>query len=298
MISAPHGGGLFPDNIPNRTRGCLKNSTCVWSHDVCNQSSTVNCQITTVRDTITDEFAQNVAKQLVEMYNLHPFLVIGQWNRKIVDFNREISEATFNHPEAMSGYQSYHQFLSEGIRRIENQYGKGLLLDIHGHIQGNYTMVGYLLTSADLNNENFDNVQTSIEQLLQSSTDRRQSVIGDNSFGSILEENDLSIVYPSRMNPKPGQNRFYAGGYITQHYRSSKMNVIQTELSYEILGANEEKEYAKKYAQSVYQFMVKNNLLVSQSYSIFVSSKNVSFKRIVLLMMTQVLTYWRISIKI
>ncbi|CAF4547227.1 unnamed protein product, partial [Rotaria magnacalcarata] len=64
--------------------------------------------------------------------NLKPFVVIGKWHRKKVDFNREINEATLNHPEAINAHKSYHTNLKNAINKIEQQYGKGLLIDIHG----------------------------------------------------------------------------------------------------------------------------------------------------------------------
>ena len=138
IISAPHGGSLMPDDVPDRTEGgCLRNvgpdaDVCTWFYDdPCEDGE--RCESTTVKDTLSDEFAENVANELSEKWSLTPSVVIGKWARKKVDFNREINEATLNYPEAILAYQSYHSNIEQAVDRIYEKFGKGLLIDIHGH---------------------------------------------------------------------------------------------------------------------------------------------------------------------
>ena len=119
ILSAPHGGVLQPDHVPDRTDNV--------------HSDENNCQITVTKDICTDEFAENVADELNKIGHVRPFVIIGRWSRKKVDFNREIHEATLNHPEAMSAYESYHRHLKDAINQVNHSFGKGLLIDIHGH---------------------------------------------------------------------------------------------------------------------------------------------------------------------
>ncbi|CAF1275440.1 unnamed protein product [Didymodactylos carnosus] len=262
IISAPHGGSILPSDIPNRADGCFDSilNSCIWTHTCKPKSS--KCSVTTVEDYLSNEFAQNVAKELVKIYGLSPFLIIGQWSRKKVDFNREINEATLNHSEGIAGHRSYHNFILDAIAKVKQQFGRGLLLDIHGHSQGNYTMIGYLLTGSELNNDQL-HFPTSIEEIIQSScaNNRKECLKGKISFGTIMEKNGLGIAYPSQNNPKPGKEVFYGGGYITQNYIKS-INAIQTELPYEIRAGNQRYQYAQKYATAIYQFMTANNLLI------------------------------------
>jgi hypothetical protein len=123
-------------------------------------------------------------------------------------------------------------------------------------------MVGYLLTSNQLNQNNLSNPSffTSIERLC--GADRNECIRGPSSFGTLLELNGLGIAYPSLANPKPGSNTFLSGGYITRHYLS-KVSAIQTELPYNIrVGANR-LTHAKNYAKVVVDYMKEHNLLLS-----------------------------------
>lgn len=132
ILSAPHGGSLIPDNVPDRA----------YSVSNCASNINDNCRdeqrgkITVVKDSRTDEFTENVANELNRMEDLKPFIIIGQWHRKKVDFNREIFEATLNHAEVIRAYENYHRNLNNAINRVNHSFGKGLLVDIHGHAQG------------------------------------------------------------------------------------------------------------------------------------------------------------------
>lgn len=127
ILSAPHGGDLTPDGIPDRTSGiCFRRTN----------SSQQRCKTTVVKDSKTDEFAENVAEELFQILGVKPFVIIAQWSRKNIDFNREILEGTLNYPEAIKAYDDYHQILSSTVERIREKFGRGLLIDIHGHAKG------------------------------------------------------------------------------------------------------------------------------------------------------------------
>ena len=141
ILSAPHGGSLLPVDLPDRTSGGCRRplgtnaQRCTWIYnDSCLDGQP--CQATTVQDTLSDLFAENVANELQRGWNLRPFLVVGRWSRKKVDFNREVNEATFNHPEAITAHRSYHSALEQMIDRVNQTFGRALLIDIHGHSQG------------------------------------------------------------------------------------------------------------------------------------------------------------------
>ena len=140
ILSAPHGGSFLPFDVPDRrSGGCRRRfgsnaDRCTWFYnDACLDGQP--CNATLVQDTLSDQFAENVADELSRRWNYRPFMVIGRWSRKKVDFNREMNEATFNHPEAIAAHQSYHSNLEQMILRVNRTFGRGLLIDIHGHAE-------------------------------------------------------------------------------------------------------------------------------------------------------------------
>ncbi|CAF3212399.1 unnamed protein product [Rotaria sp. Silwood2] len=269
LISAPHGGNGTPSDVPDRTiGGCLRLSgpsagRCTWFYnDTCADGT--RCNATTSKDSRSDEFAENVANELNKTWGYKPSVIIAKWSRMKVDFNREINEATFNHPEAIAAYQGYHSFIDQAINQINASFGRGLLIDIHGHGDGNYTMVGYLLTGQQLNRDDLNvlSVTTSIESLCGS--DRNECIRGQSSFGTALELNGLGVAYPSFANPKPGSIDFLSGGFITSNY-ISRINAIQTELPNGMRTSANRLDNARKYAQAIVDYMQTNHLLRSSS---------------------------------
>lgn len=124
-------------------------------------------------------------------------------------------------------------------------------------------MIGYTLSSDQLNQDDLSDssFQTSIESLC--STDRNECIRGESSFGNIFERNGLGTAYPSLLNPKPEGRTFFSGGYIVRHY-SSKINAIQAELAYSTRMGPDAYENAQQFAQTIVEYMKKYNLLKSR----------------------------------
>ncbi|CAF0852651.1 unnamed protein product [Adineta steineri] len=258
ILSAPHGGSLIPNDVPDRTGGiCIRRSD---ENDTLLDKQFYNTKL--VKDIHTDEFTENVANELFERWNFKPFIIIGKWHRQIVDFNREIREGTLNHPEAVAAYENYHLNLNNAISHVNQLFNKGLLIDIHGHSQGNYTMIGYMLSSNQLNEDDLSHSSfaTSIESLCLSN--KNECIRGKKSFGTILEQNGIDPVYPSLKHPKPESRTFFSGGYTICNY-FSKINAIQTELPYVIRTGENKCMNAQRFAQTIVEYMQINNLLMS-----------------------------------
>jgi hypothetical protein len=121
-------------------------------------------------------------------------------------------------------------------------------------------MVGIRLSATQLNTGDLNT--TSIESLIKLSCpeDRSECIRGQKSLGTFFESEGLGISYPSLNNPKPNNRTFYKGGYITNNY-SSKINVIQTELSYVVRNEFDPQDYVKRYVRALLEFMKINNLL-------------------------------------
>lgn len=141
ILSAPHAGSDMPDNVPvNRTQGgCKRNNTCTfYFNDTC--SDGIRCPVITVQDFATfDTFTEQLVEELSNRYGMIPYAIVAKWNRQKIDYNREIKEATFNHPKTIQSHQEYHQCIENSIKDLQRKFrNPGLLLDLHQHAQGKY----------------------------------------------------------------------------------------------------------------------------------------------------------------
>ncbi|XP_013394497.1 uncharacterized protein LOC106161963 [Lingula anatina] len=142
IITAAHGGYLKPSSIPDRTKGCLSGSTCIWTH-TCGSTSS-QCTAKTVRDTKTKELATELTKALETQTGKRPHLIVNHLSRVKLDPNREIGEATFNVAAALTAFNEYHQFITDARANIT---GAGLLFDMHGQSHPEkWIELGYLMS--------------------------------------------------------------------------------------------------------------------------------------------------------
>ena len=87
MLSAPHGGGLAPPEVPNRQGG------------------------TQVTDKNTLDLTLKVRDALVELTGFGPHVVLAHLERAKMDPNREIQEAAEGNPFAERAWTEYHDFI-------------------------------------------------------------------------------------------------------------------------------------------------------------------------------------------
>ena len=203
ILSAPHGGDLTPDDIPNRTWG------------------------TTVTDTNTKQLTIAIMNFLDTYHNIKPHVIINNLKRTKLDANRDKAEAAQGDIYAERAFDEYHFYISKAKEKILSQYNDGLFLDIHGHGQnpdGFYdlrTWLGYLLSSSELDQSDeqldteFDISESSIYGLVNKSPEKFSEVLrGPNSFGNLLEERGYESL-PSIESPSPEGMRYFSGGYNT-----------------------------------------------------------------------------------
>lgn len=193
IIAAPHGGRLPLSQIPPRRGAGV-------------------AQFTTERDSNTAELAELVAAKLSEKLGAPPFLVIAQFERKFVDVNRAQSEA-FESPAARIFYEAYHDALGGAATRVKEQWGGGLLLDIHG--QG-----------------------AEADTIFRGTNNGRSVTTLRRRFGAAALVGPKSILGQMaalgyRVSPADDHETRYTGGYTTQTYgshRGTAIDAIQLEL--------------------------------------------------------------------
>jgi N-formylglutamate amidohydrolase len=116
IVSAPHGGRKKVPDVPERIGRGLTN-------------------FQTVLDGNTAELAELFAAELEAQLKGKPWLVVARFERKYLDANRS-AEQGYESEKARPLYDAYHGALAAACRAVKKQFGRGLLLDIHG--QGEY----------------------------------------------------------------------------------------------------------------------------------------------------------------
>jgi|GEM_PF-759744 len=218
ILSAPHGGALMPSEIPDRTYG------------------------TYTTDTHTEEAARAFIEAVFARTGHHPHVVICRLDRIKIDANRDSVEGAQGNVYALQAWQEYHQFLEAARKKVYDDYGKGLYIDLHGHGHSIQRLeIGYLLSAAvyglsdaSLNNSVYVNA-SSVRTLAQVEPGGLAAVVrGPRSLGTYFENRGYPAV-PSSMQRSPGADIYFNGGYNTDRYGSKYrpgIDGIQIEANY------------------------------------------------------------------
>lgn len=199
ILSAPHGGSLRPEEIPDRTYG------------------------TTVTDLNTNELARAVDSALVRLTGKHAHVVIVRLHRVKLDANRDITEGTQGDAEAEQAWQEFQRFIAGAKTVVDQRYTGGLYIDLHGHGHAIQRLeLGYLLTAHDLArpDDSLDDqpayeVLSSIRTLsVRSPLSFSELLRGPSSLGALLEAEGYPAV-PSNATADPGDDEYFAGGFNT-----------------------------------------------------------------------------------
>jgi N-formylglutamate amidohydrolase len=172
-------------------------------------------QFRTERDNNTDELAEKIARKIEQKVGARPFLVVAQFERKYVDANRPRNGA-YESAVASAYYDAYHHALDRACDQVRRDWGRGLLLDIHG--------------------------QGAEGETIFRGTDNGKSVTDlEQRFGHAALTGERSILGQLKLRgykiaPSLGANdeeRRYTGGYTTRTYgshRGTNIDAIQLEL--------------------------------------------------------------------
>jgi hypothetical protein len=218
VLSAPHGGDLTPNEIPDRSWGTI------------------------VRDRNTLDLALRIRDALKARTGFYPFIILSRLHRTKLDPNREIVEAAQEDPEAERAWWEFQTFIDEAKEIIEESFGDGFYIDLHGHAHPIPRLeLGYMLSSSDLANP--DEILSGASYINKSSVralGQKPGVVfsdlirGPFSLGALLEDEGVPAV-PSQNQPNPGGNPFFSGGYNTGRHGSrdgSGVSGVQIECNY------------------------------------------------------------------
>ena len=202
ILSAPHGGSLEPEEIPNRTFGVLGS------------------------DRNTAELTLAVRDALIDLTGAAPHVVISRLHRVKLDPNREIVEAAQGDPFAENAWNEFQSYI-EGARARVGSSGEGMYFDMHGHGHpADRLELGYLLSASTLNQPDAALNSLTIVQMTSLREIGRDSPIdfslvlrGPTSLGGFLEAEGVPVV-PSPGVPSPGTDPYFSGGYNTRQHGS------------------------------------------------------------------------------
>ncbi len=209
IITVPHDGYLEPDNIPDRScNGCKYGS-----------------------DSHTQEMVRTIISAYHEKTGHYPYVIINLLARVKFDANRPIDEAADGNATVETAWQNYQDYIIAAKSEIEQDYGRGILFDFHGHSHAvERVELGYTLTKEELALpadalNSFDLVDGSgikslvLDNPLQQT--HSQMLTGTYSFGALLQERGYPTV-PSPDDPYPYENEDYFTGGFTIFTHSSR----------------------------------------------------------------------------
>lgn len=201
VLTAPHGGRLKPDAIPNRTKGV------------------------TEMDANTQELARAVLDAIRARSGRHAHLVASHLHRSKLDPNREIEEAAQGDPIAQHAWREFHAAIKGALDAAVARHGFAFLIDLHGHAHPIARLeLGYALDAKQLNRDDAAFDASGLIQLTTvSDLQKRRGgsaaafLRGPGSLGDLFESRGLRAI-PSPQEPQPGSDPFFSGGYIVRQH--------------------------------------------------------------------------------
>jgi hypothetical protein len=240
IISAPHGGYLEPEEIPDRSYG------------------------RTHRDPFSQEYSREVGDHILAMTCGYPHLIINRLARIKLDANREIVEAAQGDPEAEQAWLEFHAFIDAAKATVAVDFGRGHYFDFHTHIHSQeWVEIGMLLRSQDLDRSDqalndpvyFD--RSSIKSLAYSPGVYFPAVVrGGASMGGLLQARGFDSV-PSPAQPHPNGRPYFMGGYNTVRHGSRDSGTIdgsQIETHPDMIADAVRAHYSLALAESILDF--------------------------------------------
>lgn len=231
ILTAPHGGNIKPSNMDMRESGVFD------------------------RDDYTAELTIDIIKEFEKQINKTPYYLIADISRKIVDLNRQEEEA-YELNEAKAIYDTFHNTIKEYEKEIEEKFGKGIYIDIHGQSHPKaYLEFGYLLDNEILRQHDHEiNLHKNRSSIRTLSNFSKESFIdqlkGPHSLGSLMCNEGYDSI-PSIKLPYASDGNYFEGAYDTITYGSlNGRNISGIQIEFPYKNVRDSKENRKKCAQS------------------------------------------------
>lgn len=206
LLTAPHGGRLRVPGVETRTgagvpakRGAKTNFSLAFDRN-------------------SDLVALALADEIEARTGKRPYLVVAGFSRRYADANRPPAEA-YESPLARPVYDEYHGAVAAYRTEILARFGRGILIDLHGH---GGDPVALIRGTAD-----WQTVRNLVE------TFGKDAVTGPGGLlGPLAGLEGLKLV-PLNDDNDARENPSLNGGYTVRHYGSfagGNFDAIQFEL--------------------------------------------------------------------
>lgn len=204
LLSAPHGGGIIPAGVSQRTYG--------------NRGR--------------DSYTRRLIQRVIELLPDKPYYIYSDIHRKIVDLNREIKEAAQSNRLSEDIWNLWHTYLRTYSTEIINNYGKCLYIDIHSHNKHDEFEIGYGLPVKDylaIMNGKPTRKRSYMYSLKEIGSSEFPTLFGEHSFPNVLTLFDLKVSVPH------DDKHFLNGGYNTKTYHGKGIGSFQIECPISVL---------------------------------------------------------------
>jgi hypothetical protein len=237
IVSAPHGGWLVPEEIPDRT----------------------GAGIVTIADANTAELAVEVADAFADDAGARPTVVIMRLHRRKLDANREIGEAAQGNARAERAWREFQGFIEAARAAVADAGSTGFFIDLHGHGHEIQRLeLGYRLSAADLAQPDAVLNSTSLVQkstmrayVAASGTAHAEVIRGDSSLGTLFELRGYPTV-PSAAQPHPDGAPYFTGGYNMQRHASQDGNLISgVQIEANRIGVRDTQQNRRRFAEAL-----------------------------------------------
>ena len=221
IVSVPHGGRTPLVGVPERRGAGIP-------------------MFITIRDENTAELAEKLSAKIENKLGGKPYLVLARFERKYVDVNRP-AEGGYESDKAKPFYEAYHKALTTAAANVKNDWGRGLLLDLHGQ-------------ATDLDAIYRGTIDgKSVTALM----DRfgKAALTGEKSVFGQLSKQGIKVI-PAN-DSKDKEDKFFSGGYIIRTYGShdgNAINALQLELGGRLRIRPKLDDTAEKLAEAIRVF--------------------------------------------
>jgi hypothetical protein len=239
IVSAPHGGALRPEQIPDRAPGP---------------------EVVLVADANTEELARDVADAFRDVTGgAAPTVIIMRLHRTKVDANREITVAAQGNPHAERAWREFQGYIEAARAALVDAGRPGFFLDLHGHGHDIQRLeLGYMLSASDLAQSDAALNSTTLVQkssmrafVATSGTPHAEVIRGSTSLGTLFEERGYPSV-PSTAQPHPAGAPYFSGGYNTGRHASRDGDLISgVQLEANRIGVRDTQANRRRFADAL-----------------------------------------------